>query len=296
MSLLSEADIASFRRNGYVVAEGAVPPENCEAVVDAIWEFLGADPEDPESWYEPPAGMDEHFESRSAGMVEMYHSQAQWDNYQHPRVYQAAAEVLGREDLWVHLDRVNMTPPAREDAAELDSSFIHWDTDTTALPDPVPRPYGVQGVLYLEDTAAEQGGFQCVPSLYREIREQGAEWFEAHPEAAESRSPDVDDEAIIPVSGEQGDFLIWDKLLPHGNGHNHADEPRFAQYLNFYGADWADVERREQRVETWRERATPPGDPYPGDPRGRDRERDPADLTPLGRKLLGLDPWPGWLE
>jgi len=296
MPLLSEEDLASFGRDGYVVVEDAVPPENCEAVIDAIWAFLGQDPDDPESWYEPPAGMDDHFESQGAGMIEMYHSQAQWNNYQHPRVYQAVAEILDEERLWVHLDRVNMTPPAREDAEELDSSFVHWDLDPTDLSDPIPRPNGIQGVLYLDDTSERQGGFQCVPDLYREIRDRGAAWFADHPEAAESRSPDVDDEDIVPVPGEQGDFLIWDKLLPHGNGHNHADEPRFAQYLNFYPADWSDVERREQRIETWRERKTPPGDPYPGDPREREKEHDPADLTPLGRKLLGLDPWQEWLE
>lgn len=296
MSLITDDDREFFERNGYVVVENAVPGENCDAVIDAIWEFLGKDPDDPDSWYEPPEGMDTYFDSQSGGMIEMYHSQAQWDNYQHPRVYQAVAEILQEERLWVHLDRVNMTPPSREDAVELDSSFIHWDFDTTDCPDPIPQPHGIQGVLSLADTSEKQGGFQCVPDLYREIRDAGAAWFDEHPEAAENRSPNVADRDVVPVPTEQGDFIIWDKLLPHGNGHNRTDEPRFAQYLNFYPADWSNVERREDRVETWRNRDTPSGSPYPGDPREREKAHEPADLTPLGRKLLGLDPWSGWLE
>jgi hypothetical protein len=63
-----------------------------------------------------------------------------------------------------------------------------------------------------------------------------------------------------------------------------------------YEADWDDVERREDRIETYRTRSTPSGDPYPDDARERERQHPPADLTPLGRKLPGLDPWSGWLE
>ncbi|MFB6136547.1 MAG: phytanoyl-CoA dioxygenase family protein [Halobacteriaceae archaeon] len=293
MALVDEDDWAFFEENGYVVVEEAVPAQNCEAVVEEIWEFLGHDPDDPETWYDPPEGMDEPFGNQDGGMVEMYHSQAQWDNYQHPRVYQAAAEVLGEEALWVHLDRVNMTPPVREDHPELSNWFVHWDTDTTDLPDPIPTPHGIQGVLYLEDTSEDQGGFQCVPELYREL---DAEWFEEHPDAAESGSPDVSGYDVEAVPGEQGDFLIWDSMLPHGNGENTAEEPRLAQYLNFYPARWRNVEDREQRVETYRTGAAPEGEAYPGDPRGLELDREPADLTPLGRKLLGLDPWAGWLD
>ena len=292
MSLITDDDWTFFAENGYVVVEGAAPPELCEAVVDRLWDFLGKSPDDPETWYSPPAGMDDYFGNQSGGMIEMYHSQEQWDVYQHPRVYQAAAEILDREDLWIHLDRVNMTPPLREDHPELTNDFIHWDLDPTDLPDPIPQPYGIQGVLYLEDTDPDQGGFQCSPELYRTL---GTEWFEEHPEYADDRSVPTDEFPVEAIPGEQGDFLIWDRMLPHGNGENTGDEPRLAQYLNFYPADWANVEKREDRISTYRERSIPTGSAYPGDPRGREQERPPAELTPLGRKLLGLDPWHGWL-
>ena len=51
-------------------------------------------------------------------------------------------------------------------------------------------------------------------------------------------------------------------------------------------------ERREQRIRMWRDRLSPPGKAFPGDPRGWEQKYGKtAALTPLGRKLLGLDLW-----
>jgi hypothetical protein len=44
----------------------------------------------------------------------------------------------------------------------------------------------------------------------------------------------------------------------------------------------------------WRDRLPPEGSAFPGDPRGWEREHgQTAELTPLGRKPLGLDRWEG---
>src|SRR4051794_31013304 len=103
MSVLSPSDLAFFAQNGYVVVHNAVPQKNLDAVIDAIWDFLGMDRDDPEDWYRDPL--------RSNGMVEMYQHPALWNNRQHPRVYQAFTEILGTPKLWVSIDRVCMKPP-----------------------------------------------------------------------------------------------------------------------------------------------------------------------------------------
>src|SRR5215213_4918350 len=89
VTILSAADHAFFRHNGYVVVPGAVPSENLSAAVDAIWEFLGVDRNDPSSWYRPPL--------QRGGLVELYQHQAFWDNRQHPRVHKVFAELHGTE-------------------------------------------------------------------------------------------------------------------------------------------------------------------------------------------------------
>jgi len=293
--VISSQDHEFFHKNGYLRVEDAVPTENCDAVADAIWEFMGKDPDDPGTWYTPPEGLSERF---GGGNVEMYHHQSMWDVRQHPRVYQAFAELLDEERLWVSLDRCNLTPPVREERpSEGDNAFVHWDVDTSPLPArPVRQggteavPYGVQGVLYLDDTSEDQGGFQCVPSIYRDL--DG--WVERQPDDRDSLNPDIGDHAVESIPGEKGDLVIWDSLLPHGNGRNHADSPRLAQYVNMVPERFRDATARGDRIEKWRNRAANDGEAFSGDPRRREREHPVPELTSLGQKLLGTDPWPGW--
>jgi ectoine hydroxylase-related dioxygenase (phytanoyl-CoA dioxygenase family) len=84
---------------------------------------------------------------------------------------------------------------------------------------------------------------------------------------------------------------VWTTMLLHGNGHNTSQKPRFAQYISMNPAI-TDPEAIRQRVDIWRRNTHPAGKAFPGDPRGTEEARtEPAHLTELGRKLLGVDPW-----
>jgi hypothetical protein len=277
MAILSAADHAFFEENGYVVIPNAVPRENLEAAIDAIWEILGMDRNDPGDWYREPL--------RTSGMVEIYQHQALWDNRQYPRVHEIFTEILGTERLWVSIDRACMKPPRHPDHPEYDhKGFIHWDVDVTKL----PVPFGVQGVLYLADTAEDQGGFQCVPGGHRGVEE----WVRSLPPDQDPRRPDLTGRTVQPIPGKAGDLLIWNRLLPHGNGHNVSDRPRLAQYISMYPAREEDEERRQERISQWHEHRPPRNKTFPGDPRYWEEQNETtAELTPLGRKLLGLDRW-----
>ncbi len=283
MPVLSDSDHRFWQENGYVVVPEAVPPENLDRLVEAIWEFLEIDPDDPEDWYrhDPYTRGQRTSPISSGGMVEIYQHQAIWDNRQHPRVHRAFAEIWGDEKLWVSLDRANMKPPAREDRpAWNNKGMIHWDLDTSKR----PIRFGVQGVLYLTDTAEDQGGFQCVPGFHRIFDE----WVKTQPEDRNPSRPDLEGLTVKAIPGKAGDLLIWHRLLAHGNGHNRSDRPRLAQYITMSPA--GAVESAGPRIQAWRERRPTPG--WPGDPRDREhRLQEPARLTGLGRRLLGLDPW-----
>ena len=96
----------------------------------------------------------------------MYHYQSMWDVRQHPAVYGIFRDLHRTEELWVSIDRVALKPPVRPGQPDYDQpGFIHWDTDISQYPD---IPFLLQGVLALEDTSADMGGFQCVPSIYRD--------------------------------------------------------------------------------------------------------------------------------
>ncbi|MGB1891950.1 MAG: phytanoyl-CoA dioxygenase family protein [Candidatus Latescibacterota bacterium] len=285
MTVLSKADRAFWEENGYVIIPNAVPQENLDRMVEAIWWFLDMDPEDSETWYKhKPFTRDNRCSPISAGgMVEMYQHQAIWDNRQHPRVYQAFAEIWGEEKLWVSLDRANMKPPAREDKPDWNNrGMIHWDLDTSQQ----PIQFGVQGVLYLTDTAEDQGGFQCVPGFNNTFEE----WVKTQPEDRNPHHPDLTGLDVRSIPGKAGDLLIWHRLLAHGNGHNTSDKPRLAQYITMSPARTDDEAARQARVASWQERRPMPN--WPGDPRAWEKEKQQtAELTPLGKKLLGVDLW-----
>lgn len=284
-----------FQENGYVVIKNAVPKENCQKAVDTIWEFMGKSPDNQDEWYTPPEGMDQLWIDQQRGMIPLFQHQALWDNRQYPRLYEAFAELLGEEKLWVTVDRVNMKPPKRDDKPELNASFIHWDSDTTNLTFPLPQPRPLQGVLFLEDTNIHQGGFRCVPSIYKDFEQ----WLKTQPEDRNPINPDYSGHEVEVIPGEAGDLLLWDVLVAHGNGENLSDRPRLAQYITMYPADSSQFEERQRlaleglKNKTSMHQQSNKFNPLPVDPRGWELTQTPEDpsLTPLGRKLLGLDPW-----
>ena len=277
MTIFTAEDHAFFRENGYVIAREVVPPENLRATIGMIWEFLGMDPSDPDDWYRPPLS--------PGGMLEVYQHQALWDNRQAPRVHQAFSEILGTERLWSSFDRVNMKPPRHLDHPEYDhKGFVHWDTDSRDL----ARPLSVQGVLALTDTGEGMGGFQGVPELFQNL----AAWAQTQPADRNPHAPDLSGFEITPIYVCAGDLIIWNSLFPHGNGHNVSDRPRLAQYISMFPARPENEEARQDRIMRWQDRLPPNASWAPGDPRGWEQEHgQTAELTPLGRRLLGLDLW-----
>lgn len=269
---------AEIEKNGYVIVPGAVPKEMLDAVVADIWQHTGADRNDRESWYKPGI-------VASTGMVEMYHYQSMWNTRQLPRLHEIFAQVHGTEKLWVSIDRTNFKPPADPAHPEHDhKGFIHWDTDTSIYPN---IPFRVQAVLALTDTASDMGGFQCVPELYREL----GDWIARQPSDRDPRRPDLTGFSISKLAMKAGDLVVWTTLLPHGNGHNVSDRVRLAQYITMNPAEEDNAELRETRISCWREKRPMPSRAFPGDSRGIEQRTSPAQLTPLGRKLLGIDSW-----
>jgi len=273
-----------IEESGYVVVRTGVPEALVEAVARDVWRHVGASPDDPATWYQRDVI------NPRAGMVEMYHYQSMWDVRQHPALHEVFSAVHGTPELWVSIDRVAFKPPVTEDHPEFDSSgFIHWDTDINRYPD---IPLHVQGVLALEDCEADMGGFQCVPGVYREL----PAFLERYPGGRPvPRSPDYSGYEIERVPLCAGERAIWSSTMLHGNGRNTSGRARLAQYvtMNPPPRDAQPRERmREQRVASWRNNAPGPGDSFHGDARRiEERRGSPAELSELGRRLLGLEPW-----
>ena len=282
LRVLSEADWTFWKENGYIVVKQAVPNEQADRLANLLWEFEEKDPRDPETWYAPPRAEMKMKELTNSGMVELYNHQYEWDNRQCPRVYDAFVDVWGVENLWVTIDRANLNFPVRP--GHEFSGFIHWDYD------PETKPQNVQGVLALANQTDENmGGFQCIPDLYRHYDT----WKLTQPEDRNRFRPDTTGFDLVKVKMEVGDLLIFNSTLAHGIRPNLTkDKVRLAQYISMMPAQEGNEALRQWRITSWRDRQAPEGYAFPGDPRNWEKTRCPtAELSPLGRKLLGLDSW-----
>ena len=283
LRVLSADDWQHWITNGYVIVRQAVPRDNVERLVDVLWRFDEKDPADASTWYAPQRRDHIMKELNNTGMLEIYNHQALWDNRMEPRVYNAFVDIWDREDLWVTIDRANLNPPKKVKGNP--HGFIHWDVDTSVR----PLPVGVQGVLSLKKQDGDVGGFQCVPDLFRDFEQ----WEKTQPADRDPMHPDMTGQRVVNIEMEAGDMLIFNSLLAHGVRPNHSgDRVRMAQYISMHPTEFDNSDEREERIRLWRERDHPKRDAFPGDPREWEKHyAETAQLTPLGEKLLGLEPW-----
>lgn len=284
LQFLSEADWKHWTEKGYVIVKKAIPKNQALKTAEFLWEFEAKDPDDPATWYTPPRAEMKMKELAGTGMVEVYNHQHLWDNRQEPRIYEAFKDLWGTPKLWVTIDRANLNFPSRPGYEQ--KGFIHWDYD------PETRPQNMQGVLALADqTDPEMGGFQCIPWLYRNYDK----WKQTQPEDRDRFQPDISglEDKLVKVKLEAGDLLIFNSLLPHGIRPNRSKgKVRIAQYISMMPAEPENEPLRQWRIHSWKNRVAPEGYAFPGDPRNWEQKRyQTANLTELGKKLLGLELW-----
>lgn len=211
--VLSAADLAFWDEHGYVVVHDAVAQEQSAAAAAAICAYLGAELDDPRTWYGRRNG--------HSIWVPLLRHPALSANRRAPRVRGAFAQLWGRSDLWVTVDQTGFNPPERP-GWMFPGPHLHWDT---ALVPPVA--FDVSGILYLTDTAAEQGAFTCVPGFHRRL--DG--WLRALPAGADPQQQDLAALGPVAIGGRAGDLIIWRSALPHGASPNRTDRPRIVQYI-----------------------------------------------------------------
>lgn len=281
LRILSEEDWKFWIENGYIVVKGVISKEQAAESAAFLWEYEGKDPNDKETWYTVPQTAHKMKELNNAGMVEVYNTPVLWENRQAPKLHQAFADIWGTDNLWVSIDRANLNFPIRPGFEY--KGFIHWDYD------PETKPQYVQGVLALADqTDEEMGGFQCVPELFREYDT----WKLTQPADRNRFKPDTTGFTPTKVKMEAGDLLIFNSSEPHGiRANNSEGKVRVAQYISMVPADEENEDLRQWRLNSWHDRICPDGDGFPGDPLKREKNYPIAELSELGKKLLGLNKW-----
>ncbi|MCL1052124.1 phytanoyl-CoA dioxygenase family protein [Shewanella abyssi] len=221
--ILSVEQLQQFDRQGYLIVENAIPAEQCETTCNAIWQFLNKRADDISSWTEP------HSQWQKT-MVQMFQHSTLTANRNASiisQVYQQLYRHFGiNRRLCTTTDRVGFNPPETE-LWSYPGPLLHIDVDRAKA-----TTFGLQGILYLTDTKAEQGAFCCVPGYHNKLNE-----------VASSRllsAADGDDPYHFPnlhgtaIAAKAGDLIIWHHALPHGGSPNKANTPRIVQYINIY--------------------------------------------------------------
>jgi len=216
---LGHEDIATWRRDGYVVVRDAAPPEACRRLADAIWSFVDADPDDPDSWYGAvlPQGI----------MVPLHDAPGVAEIHDSLRIRRAFVDLLGSADLVMTADRCGFSAPLRP-GRSWTGPRLHHDLPNHQTPVAV----AVQGILYLTDTGAEQGPLRVVPGFHHRVDA----WLEALPPGRDPSLEDLEAFGAVPVPAPAGSLVIWHHALPHGPAVNTGALPRLVHYLSMYTA------------------------------------------------------------
>ena len=218
--VLTEEDITSWNKNGYIILRGAIPKEDCDNTIALICDHLKITRNDPATWY------NSHDDWQGI-MVQLFQHPQLQKNRDAAIIRQAYEQLWGRKDIWVNTDRVGFNPP-ETDTYKFPGPWLHWDVSLE-----LPVPFGLQGILYLADTQANQGAFTLVPGFHNRI----GEWINSLPEGENPRRQNLYALGATPIAANAGDFIIWHQALPHGSSPNTATLPRFVQYINYNPID-----------------------------------------------------------
>jgi hypothetical protein len=261
---------------GVTRVASVIPKECANAIIQALPMISAVDFDDPSTWYSLPAEYPK--------VVPSHHHQSQWDIRQHPRLHRTFSELWGTEMLWVTMDRIGFVSPLRPD--EETRCELHWDMDPKGTS-------AYQAIVYLTDVPLERAPFTAVPSIFRDLDI----WLDRRPDFDFAKA-DFSSETAVPIPGHVGDLIIWNSKLPHGPGINRSLLPRVMLAVTMFPAEESPIRAstpltwsRSEQIEWWRTRRAPPW--WRDVPNQRDPEPgEPAMLTDLGRRLIGIEKWP----
>lgn len=210
--VLSPDELTFWDEQGYIVVKQAVSAAACAEAVDAIFSYARMRNDEPDSWYHQQI------------WIPLSHHPALWNNRNSPRIHTAFSQIWRRRDMWMNVDVCGVNPPVHP-GYTFQGAPLHWDM--TLAP---PVHLATQGMLYLTDTAADQGAFSCVPGFHLLLEQ----WLKQVPVGENPRNVAQKELHATPIPGEAGDLVIWHHALPHAATPNRGSFPRVVQYMTMF--------------------------------------------------------------
>lgn len=163
----------------------------------------------------------------------------------------------------------------RDMSGEIRSQRLHVDMRRPEQVDEASLRYrvGIGGCYYLSDVEPQGAGIHVVPGGSRLVAEK---MLAAPPEQALELYDGwkhLDDfPQTIEVTGKAGDFVLMHHLMPHCASRNRRATPRVVQFARFFRVE-GEALHRAAHDDT------------------RFSQSFLTALSPLGRKLIGIEPW-----
>ncbi|PIS03209.1 MAG: hypothetical protein COT85_04085 [Chlamydiae bacterium CG10_big_fil_rev_8_21_14_0_10_42_34] len=257
-----------FTENGYVVVKNVSDSQNRAQLVFLIDQIM----------------QEKIPLSRRLGFLDLYHDDTLAQLRQDRRVYEVFANLFGSEKLWVVFDRV-----------------IHQKIDESedSLPayvdqNPITHPgfFNVQSMLALKDMDETTGTLALVP--------QSPQFFHEYAQWAKIKDGYVEHQGgrelcFVGLRLKEGEMVIWDSRTTHSRFRKEPKADRYAALITYTLAK-EDPEliglRRKYFDEGIGFNHHEAGLRATARPRCEiSLRRFPERLSPLGRKLYGLDLW-----
>ncbi len=267
--VLSDAEITQFWEQGYVLVRGVLSKEEAAHYRDVILDMIPRDLNMPDHWHvsdgriKPMATPGDHTFDTPALLP-------LWAN---EKLYHVAAQLLESPKLRVFDGSLGITLRNDQHRDTPRSQGLHIDASVPKTIDNflfTLEEVQVGGCFYFTDVLPDGGGIHIVPGGHRIVEEESR----AHPEGRHLHENwgRINHLESVEVTGEAGDFALLHHLMPHGASHNRRPTARVAQFLRWVREDHPHGSGKK---------------PGPG----RFNERQLEAAGPLGRKLLGVDPW-----
>ena len=239
--ILSEDQLSSFRREGYVHLEGVLSAQEVDALEADYGRLIrreipveGKDYCDMSGNYERSA---EEYGLINVMLPRRYHP-AWRDNLLELRAASIAEQLCG-EGMRLDYDQLLAKAPKRSDAV------FHWHQDLAYwIETPDPRTATIW--MAMDDSTLENGCMRFVPGSNLDESLRPHHPLHGDREQSHTLICEVDEEReeVRPVPIRRGDVTVHDERVVHGSGGNNSAGWRRAYVVAFRSAETVSEERR----------------------------------------------------
>jgi hypothetical protein len=217
---LTQNQLDAYARDGYILLSGLIPDDIAAAAAGTLWEGMGAQPDNPETW--PDSRYTHHHDQ--AEIVACF-----TDDY-----LRAASQLCGES-----LEHIKT--PRGATAINIFPSTEAWQNPHPHIDHAIkehghktfPRPFHVATMTFLSDVEGRGGGTAVWPGSHQQI-EALARSDEAHYEYMWVLNKELDKAGLndpVVLIPQRGDVLFYAYLCAHAGSKNVSTRPRLA--LNY---------------------------------------------------------------